>query len=52
VLVIRSFGAADCDTDHCLKVAKFREKLAVNEQRWNRFYMERMNLKKLNEIKR
>jgi hypothetical protein len=29
---IRSFRAADCDTDHYLVVAKFRERLAVNKQ--------------------
>jgi hypothetical protein len=27
-----SFWAADCDTDHCLVVAKFRERLAVSKQ--------------------
>jgi hypothetical protein len=42
--------AADCDTDHCLVVAKFREQLAVNNQRLQRFHMERFNLKKLNEV--
>jgi hypothetical protein len=31
-------------------VAKVRERLAVNKQRSQRFYMERFNLKKLNDI--
>jgi hypothetical protein len=31
VLDIRSFRAADCDTDHYLVVAKIRERLTVNE---------------------
>jgi hypothetical protein len=33
VLDIRSFRAANCDTDHYLVVAKVRERLAVNKQR-------------------
>jgi hypothetical protein len=31
VLDVQTFGAADCDTDHYLVVAKFRERLAVNK---------------------
>jgi hypothetical protein len=30
ILDVRSFRAADCDTDHCLVVAKVRERLAVS----------------------
>jgi hypothetical protein len=33
VLDVRSFKAADCDSDHYLVVAKVRERLAVNKQR-------------------
>jgi hypothetical protein len=50
VLDVQSFRAADCDSDHCLVVAKFRERLAVNKQISQRFHMERINLKKLNEV--
>jgi hypothetical protein len=49
VLDVRSFRAADCDSDHYLLVAKFRERLAVKKQRSQRFVMERFNLKKLND---
>jgi hypothetical protein len=50
VLDIPSFRAADYDSDHCLVVAKVRERLAVNKQRSQRFDMEKFNLKKLNDV--
>jgi hypothetical protein len=49
VLDVRSFRAADCDTDDYLVVANVGERLAVNKQRLQRFCMERFNLKKSNE---
>jgi hypothetical protein len=32
ILNVRLFRAADCDTDHYLVVAKFRERLAMTKQ--------------------
>jgi hypothetical protein len=41
--------AANCDSDHCLVLAKVRERLALIKQR-SQIHMDRFNLKKLNEI--
>jgi hypothetical protein len=50
VLEVRSFRAADCDSDHYLVVAKVGERLAVKKQKLHRFHMERFNHKTLNEV--
>jgi hypothetical protein len=47
---VQLFRAADCDTDHYLVVAKFRERLIMSKQTMHRFHMERFNLQKLNEV--
>jgi hypothetical protein len=51
VLDVRSFKAADCDTDpYLMVVAKVRERLAVNKQTSHRYNMEKFNLKMLNDF--
>jgi len=40
----------DCDTDHCLVVAKYRKRLAVSKQASQKYDVDRFNLRKLNEL--
>jgi hypothetical protein len=37
ILDVRSFRAADCDTEHSLVVAKIRERLAVSKKQRGEF---------------
>jgi hypothetical protein len=50
ILDVRSFRAADCDTDHCLVLEKVKERLAVSKETMHRVHMERFNLKKINDV--
>jgi hypothetical protein len=50
ILDVRSCRGADCDTDHCLVVAKVRERLTVSKQAAQTFDVYRFNLRKLYEL--
>jgi len=50
VLDVRSFRAAECDTDHYMVVANVRERLAISKQAVHKFDGERFNLRNLNEL--
>jgi hypothetical protein len=47
ILDVWSFRGADCDTDHCLVVAKLRVRISVSKQARQKFGLERTDLKKL-----
>jgi hypothetical protein len=38
------------DTDHFLVVAKFEQKLSVSKRAAQKFYVDRFNIKKLNDV--
>ena len=50
ILNVQTFRGGDCDTDHSLVVPQVRERLAVNKQASQNFYVKRFNLRKLNEL--
>jgi hypothetical protein len=50
IIDVRSFRGDDCDTDHCMVVAKVRERLAVRKQAQQKSDGGRFNLRKLNEL--
>jgi len=50
ILDIQSFRGAECDTNHCLVVAKVRVRVAVSKQATKTFDGEKLNLRKLNEL--
>jgi hypothetical protein len=43
-------GELSVITDHCLVLAKIRDRLAVSKQTTHKFHMEKQNLKKLNVV--
>jgi len=50
ILDERSIRGTDCDTDHCLLVAKVRERLAVSKEAAQKFDEERFNLGEIKEL--
>jgi hypothetical protein len=50
ILDVRSFRVAVSDTDHYHVVAKVRERLTVRKQAAKKFDVERVNLRKLNNL--
>jgi hypothetical protein len=50
VLGVRPFRGADCDTDHCLVVAKLGERISVSKRTRQKFDLERFDLKKLDDV--
>jgi hypothetical protein len=45
-----SSRGADSDTDHCLFVAKVRERLAVSKQATQKFHVERFNIRTPDDV--
>jgi len=51
IFYIRSFRGANCDTGNYLVVAKVRDRLPVSKIAAQKFDIEMLNLRKLNELK-
>jgi len=50
ILDVQSFRGADCDTDHCLVVAKVKERLALSKKAAQKFDVDIFNLRQLSEL--
>jgi hypothetical protein len=46
---VRFFSEADCDNDHDVALAKYRERLAVSKRNVKKMDEKKLNLKTLNE---
>jgi hypothetical protein len=50
-LDVCSFRGDECATDHCLVLAEVMDALSWSKQAAQKFYMEQLNLRKVNKIK-
>jgi len=50
ILDIRFIREIDCDTDHYAAFTSVRESVAVSKKAAQKFYVERINLRKLNDL--